>query len=128
RHVSSGRYEAFIRDRFCVSVCSDSERKSLILEGLPEDFQRVKPKIELYFRNKRSSGGEIVQIREHPDDRRKARLVYIRDEDLKKVLDKRIHKVDIKPHGSVEVTVKLPEDTRTKKIKPPVLPKPKPET
>lgn len=45
--------------------------------------------------------------------------------DLTKVLDKRIHKVDFKRHGSVEVTVKLPEDTKSKKIRPPVLPKPK---
>ncbi|XP_052464861.1 protein mono-ADP-ribosyltransferase PARP14-like [Carassius gibelio] len=103
------------------------EEKSLILEGLPDDFHRVKPKVELYFRNKRRSGGETLQIREHPDDKRKALLVYIRDEDLKKVLDKRIHKVDIKPHGSVEVTVKLPEETQIK-IKPQVLPKPRPET
>lgn len=43
------------------------------------------------------------------------------------MLDKRIHKVDLKPHGSVEVTVKLPEDTKIK-MKPQVLPKPKPET
>ncbi|XP_052421006.1 protein mono-ADP-ribosyltransferase PARP14 [Carassius gibelio] len=103
------------------------EEKSLILEGLPDDFHRVKAKVELYFRNKRRSGGETLQIREHPDDKRKALLVYIRDEDLKKVLDKKIHKVDIKPHGSVEVTVKLPEETQIK-IKPQVLPKPRPET
>lgn len=56
------------------------EEKSLILEGLPEDFHRVKAKIELYFKNKRRSGGEIVQIREHPDDKRKALLVYISEE------------------------------------------------
>lgn len=56
------------------------EEKSLILEGLPEDLDRVKPKIELYFRNKRRSGAEIEQIRPHPEDKRKALLVYIRDE------------------------------------------------
>ncbi len=60
-------------------VCTEMEEKSLILEGLPEDLDRIKPKIELYFRNKRRSGGEILQIREHPDKRR-ALLVYIRDE------------------------------------------------
>ncbi len=56
------------------------EEKRLILEGLPEDLDRIKPKIELYFRNKRRSGAEIVQIQPHPDDKRKALLVYIRDE------------------------------------------------
>ncbi|KAI2647983.1 Protein mono-ADP-ribosyltransferase PARP14 [Labeo rohita] len=103
------------------------EEKSLIVEGLPDDFDRVESKIQLYFKNKRRSGGEIVQIREHPDDKRKALLIYMKDEDLKKVLEKRIHKFDLKPHGSVEVTVKLREDTQIKKAKPPVLPKPKPE-
>ncbi|XP_056127362.1 protein mono-ADP-ribosyltransferase PARP14 [Rhinichthys klamathensis goyatoka] len=101
------------------------EEKSLILEGLPDDFDRVKSKVELYFKNKRRSGGEIEQIREHQDDKRKALLIYMREEDLKKVLDKRIHKVDFKSKGTVEVTVKLPEDTKSKKIKPQVLPKPK---
>ncbi|XP_043088018.1 protein mono-ADP-ribosyltransferase PARP14 [Puntigrus tetrazona] len=100
------------------------EEKSLVLEGLPEDFHRIKAKIELYFRNKRRSGGEISEIREHPDDKRKALLLYIKEEDLKKVLEKRIHKVDLKLHGSVELTVKLTEDTKIKKIKPQVLPKP----
>ncbi|XP_073701331.1 protein mono-ADP-ribosyltransferase PARP14 [Garra rufa] len=103
------------------------EDKSLVLEGLPDDFDRVKSKIELYFKNKRRSGGEIVQIREHPDDKRKALLIYMKDEDLKKVLEKKIHKFDIKKHGSVEVTVKLQEDKPIKKAKPAVLPKPKPE-
>ncbi|KAL0185130.1 hypothetical protein M9458_020826, partial [Cirrhinus mrigala] len=56
------------------------EEKSLILEGLPDDFNRVKSKIELYFKNKRRSGGEIVQIREHPDDKRKALMIYMTDE------------------------------------------------
>ncbi|XP_067264755.1 protein mono-ADP-ribosyltransferase PARP14-like [Chanodichthys erythropterus] len=97
----------------------------LILEGLPDDFDRVKSKVELYFKNKRRSGGEIVKIQEHQEDKRKALLIYIHEEDLKKVLDKRIHKVDFKRHGAVEVTVKLPEDTKSKKIRPPVLPKPK---
>lgn len=46
--------------------------------------------------------------------------------DMKKVLDKRIHKLDFKTHGSAEVTVKLPENcTSNKKMKPAVLPKPK---
>ncbi|KAL1267282.1 hypothetical protein QQF64_032645 [Cirrhinus molitorella] len=103
------------------------EEKGLVLEGLPDDFNRVKAKIQLYFKNKRRSGGEIVQIREHPDDKRKALLIYQKDEDLKKVLEKRTHKVDFKSHGSVEVTVKLQEDTQIKTAKPPLLPKPKPE-
>ncbi|KAG1944967.1 poly [ADP-ribose] polymerase [Pimephales promelas] len=101
------------------------EEKSLILEGLPDDFDRVKSKVELYFKNKRRSGGEIGEIREHQDDKRKALLIYMSEDDLKKVLDKRIHKVDFRSMGTVEVTVKRPEDTKSKKIKPQVLPKPK---
>lgn len=100
------------------------EEKSLVLEGLPADFDRVRSKLELYFRNKRRSGGEIVHIREHLEDKRKALLLYMRDDDLKKVLDKTVHKVNLKPHGSVELTVKLPEDPVVKKPKPAVLPKP----
>lgn len=127
------------------------EERSLILHDLPDDFDRVKSKLDLHFKNKRRSGGEVLQIREHPDDKRKARLIYVTEEgkkrescsytityqinlkrkrrkftfcfsDMKKVLDKRIHKLDFKTHGSVEVTVKLPED---KKMKPALLPKPK---
>lgn len=56
------------------------EEKSLILEGLPADFDRVKSKLELYFRNKRRSGGEIVQVREHHEDKRKALLIYMSDD------------------------------------------------
>ncbi|XP_056611144.1 protein mono-ADP-ribosyltransferase PARP14-like [Triplophysa dalaica] len=98
------------------------DERSLILHDLPDDFDRVKSKLDLHFKNKRRSGGEVLQIREHPDDKRKARLIYVTEEDMKKVLDKRIHKLDFKTHGSVEVTVKLPED---KKMKPELLPKPK---
>lgn len=52
----------------------------LILEGLPDDFDRVKSKVELYFKNKRRSGGEIVQIQEYQEDKRKALLIYIHEE------------------------------------------------
>lgn len=52
----------------------------LILEGLPDDFDRVKSKVELYFKNKRRSGGEIVQIQEHQEDKRKALLIYMNEE------------------------------------------------
>lgn len=56
------------------------EERSLILEGLPDDFDRVKSKVELYFKNKRRSGGEIVQIQEHQEDKRKALLIYMNEE------------------------------------------------
>lgn len=56
------------------------EERSLILEGLPDDFDRVKSKVELYFKNKRRSGGEIEQIREHKEDKRKALLIYMSEE------------------------------------------------
>ncbi|XP_051998490.1 LOW QUALITY PROTEIN: protein mono-ADP-ribosyltransferase PARP14-like [Xyrauchen texanus] len=104
------------------------EENSLILEGLPEDFDKVKSKLNLYFRNKRKSGAAIAQIQEHPEDKRKAILIYMNEEDLKKVLDKKTHKIDFKSQGTVEVTVKLPEETSRKKTKPAILPKPKPET
>lgn len=56
------------------------EERCLILEGLPDDLDRVKSKVELYFKNKRRSGGEIEQIREHQDDKRKALLIYMSEE------------------------------------------------
>ncbi|RXN38720.1 poly [ADP-ribose] polymerase 14-like protein [Labeo rohita] len=71
------------------------EEKSLIVEGLPDDFDRVESKIQLYFKNKRRSGGEIVQIREHPDDKRKALLIYMKDEDFKEIFGQKEHEFDI---------------------------------
>ena len=53
--------------------------KRLVLEGLPDDLDSVVPKLELYFRNKRRSGGEVIRIQEHPEDRRKALLIYPRE-------------------------------------------------
>lgn len=53
------------------------EEKTLVLEGLPGDLDLVRPKLELYFKNKRKSGGEVMQIREHPEDNRKALLIYL---------------------------------------------------
>ncbi|XP_073769497.1 protein mono-ADP-ribosyltransferase PARP14 isoform X4 [Danio rerio] len=85
------------------------EGRSLLLEGLPDDFHKLKPKLELYFRNKRRSGGEILHLREHEEDRRKALLDYLQEEDLQKVLDTRVHTVTLKGYGEVELTVKLPE-------------------
>lgn len=49
----------------------------MVLEGLPGDFELVRHKLELYFKNKRKSGGEVVQIKEHPEDKRKALLIYL---------------------------------------------------
>ncbi|XP_056322010.1 protein mono-ADP-ribosyltransferase PARP14-like isoform X2 [Danio aesculapii] len=88
---------------------SRMESRSLLLEGLPDDFHRLKPKLELYFRNKRRSGGEILNLREHEEDRRKALLDYSQEEDLQKVLDTRVHTVRFRGYGAVELTVKLPE-------------------
>ncbi|KAI4880407.1 hypothetical protein NFI96_019081, partial [Prochilodus magdalenae] len=96
--------------------------KTLVLEGLPDDLDPVRQKLELYFRNKRRSGGEVLQIQEHPEDKRKALLVYSHGEDVKKVLEKRNHKIDLKALGVAEVTVKpLEED----KVEPSTEPNPK---
>ncbi|XP_072542636.1 protein mono-ADP-ribosyltransferase PARP14 isoform X2 [Salminus brasiliensis] len=102
------------------------EDQTLELEGLPDDFHRVKPKLELYFKNRRRSGGEVLQIQEHPEDKRRAWLIYLDEGDLKKVLEKRVHKIGFKGLGDVEVTVKPLEDqsSAVKKMKPPVRPKP----
>ncbi|XP_066542681.1 protein mono-ADP-ribosyltransferase PARP14-like isoform X3 [Hoplias malabaricus] len=101
--------------------------KTLLLEGLPEDFNSVKSKLELYFKNKRRSGGEILHIKQHPEDKRKALLVYLNEADVKKVLEKRIHRIDFKAQGAVQLTVRLLEDQgpAEKNIKPHVLPKEK---
>lgn len=54
---------------------------TLILEGLPaDDFNNIKPKLDLYFKNKRRSGGEIAELRRHPTDDKKALLVYLQEE------------------------------------------------
>ncbi|KAM9486658.1 protein mono-ADP-ribosyltransferase PARP14 isoform 1-T1 [Clarias gariepinus] len=100
------------------------EEKSLLLEGLPGDLEQLRTKLELHFKNKRKSGGEVLQIREHPEDKRKALLIYQLDSDLNNVLKQGMHKIEFKGHGTVELTVK----PLNVKIKPPVLPKPKIET
>ncbi|XP_001920559.5 protein mono-ADP-ribosyltransferase PARP14 isoform X7 [Danio rerio] len=64
------------------------EGRSLLLEGLPDDFHKLKPKLELYFRNKRRSGGEILHLREHEEDRRKALLDYLQEEDVNSFMKK----------------------------------------
>ncbi|KAK1797640.1 hypothetical protein P4O66_008005, partial [Electrophorus voltai] len=87
--------------------------RTLILEGLPDYLDRVKSKLELYFKNKRRSGGEILQIREDPENKRKALLIYVNEMDLKKVLEKRVHRIDFKGIGVVELTVKLLQEQCT---------------
>ncbi|MBN3324776.1 PAR14 polymerase, partial [Atractosteus spatula] len=83
---------------------------SLLLEGLPDDFGCVRSKLDLYFKNKRKSGGEVLEIRHHPEDRRAAVLVYLEEEVKNKVLERGTHRVDLKTWGTVELRVKpLPE-------------------
>lgn len=53
--------------------------KTLVLEGLPDDLESLRSKLELYFKNKRRSGGEALRIQEHPEDTRKALLVYLEE-------------------------------------------------
>lgn len=81
----------------------------MVLEGLPADFQQLRTKLELYFKNKRKSGGEVVQVRADPEDRRRALLIYILDTDLNNVLKQGTHKIHLKPQGVVELTVKRKE-------------------
>ncbi|KAK6310022.1 hypothetical protein J4Q44_G00199030 [Coregonus suidteri] len=103
--------------------------KTVILEGLPDDLDKIRSKLDLYFKNKRRSGGEVLQIQDYPGDKKKALLVYLEDACLQKVLAKRDHKIDFKkPIGVVELQVKLKEDggeTKVKNVKPPLLPHPK---
>nr|XP_023678134.1 poly [ADP-ribose] polymerase 14-like isoform X2 [Paramormyrops kingsleyae] len=80
--------------------------KVLLLEGLPDQAASLKAKLELYFKNRRKSGGEVLEIQEHPNDRKKALLVYATDEDARKVLEKKIHAVDFKGLGKVDLIVK----------------------
>ncbi|XP_035630002.1 uncharacterized protein parp14rs3 isoform X2 [Oncorhynchus keta] len=102
--------------------------KTLVLEGLPDDIDKIRPKLDLHFKNKRKSGGETLQIQDYPGDKRKALLVYHEDAALQKVLDRKCHKIDFKiPFGVVELRVKLKEDgseTEVKRVKPPVFPRP----
>ncbi|XP_062861863.1 protein mono-ADP-ribosyltransferase PARP14 [Trichomycterus rosablanca] len=85
------------------------DEKTLILEGLPVELDMVRSKLELYFKNRRKSGGEVLQIREHPEDKQKALLVYTNENDFKTILKKGTHQIDFKPQGIVDLTVKLPE-------------------
>ncbi|XP_064182766.1 protein mono-ADP-ribosyltransferase PARP14 [Anguilla rostrata] len=102
------------------------EENILLLVGLPEDFASVKPKLELHFRNKRKSGGEVSEIRNYPNDTRKALLVYLEDEALQRVLEKGPHKVDFKALGVVELQVKSLEADDIAKVKMNPVPLPKP--
>ncbi|XP_036430878.1 protein mono-ADP-ribosyltransferase PARP14-like [Colossoma macropomum] len=98
--------------------------KKLLLEGLPDDLDCVIPKLELYFKNKKRSGGEAARIQEHPEDKRKALLVYLSEGDVQNVLA-RVHQLDFRDLGVAELTVKLQldEDVLAKKLKPPVRPR-----
>lgn len=53
--------------------------KTLVLEGLPDDIDKIRPKLDLHFKNKRKSGGETLQIQDYPGDKKKALLVYLED-------------------------------------------------
>uniref|UniRef100_A0A8C4SF24 Poly [ADP-ribose] polymerase n=1 Tax=Erpetoichthys calabaricus TaxID=27687 RepID=A0A8C4SF24_ERPCA len=81
--------------------------KSLLLQvrGLPDNFEAVESKLQLYFMNKRKSGGEVLEIRRHPTDNRKALLVYEDDTGRNKVLSKEAHHVDFKNFGTVKLFV-----------------------
>ncbi|XP_036426976.1 LOW QUALITY PROTEIN: protein mono-ADP-ribosyltransferase PARP14-like [Colossoma macropomum] len=103
--------------------------KKLLLEGLPDDLDCVIPKLELYFKNKKRSGGEAARIQEHPEDKRKALLVYLSEGDAQNVLA-RVHQLDFRDLGVVKLTIKEQEDkdVPAKKVKPSVRPRRKRET
>ncbi|XP_036430864.1 uncharacterized protein LOC118810864 [Colossoma macropomum] len=103
--------------------------KTLVLEGLPHDLDSVRTTLALYFQNKRRSGGEAARIQQHPEDERKALLVYLSGGGSQQVLSKRTHQVDFKDVGAVQLTVKLLGDSNVQaNSKPPILPKPKLKT
>ncbi|XP_033862092.3 protein mono-ADP-ribosyltransferase PARP14-like [Acipenser ruthenus] len=89
----------------------------LVVENLPDTFDSIKPKLALYFQNKRRSGGEVLEIRDHPEDKRKALLLYKDAEAKNKVLAKGIHKVDFKQLGVVGLQVRPFEDAQNE-VKP----------
>ncbi|MGH0151153.1 UNVERIFIED_CONTAM: hypothetical protein FKN15_042096 [Acipenser sinensis] len=89
----------------------------LVVENLPDTFDSIKPKLALYFQNKRRSGGEVLEIRDHPEDKRKALLLYKDEEAKKKVLAKGVHEVDFKQLGVVGLQVRPFEDAQNE-VKP----------
>ncbi|XP_062313703.1 protein mono-ADP-ribosyltransferase PARP14 isoform X2 [Osmerus eperlanus] len=102
-------------------------QKRLILEGLPDDLHQVRLRLDLYFKNKRRSGGEVLDILDYPGDKRKALLVYQDDGVMQKVLSKGKHQIDFKePLGVIELHVKLEKDNQAevKQVKPKTLPRP----
>ncbi|XP_028846983.1 protein mono-ADP-ribosyltransferase PARP14 isoform X2 [Denticeps clupeoides] len=92
--------------------------KTLLLEGLPDDLDKIKPKLELYFRNKRRSGEEVREIRSHPTDARKALLVYLENDAWDRVLRREPHTVPLSDFGPVQVRVKPLEDEAPSAKKP----------
>ncbi|XP_041120245.1 protein mono-ADP-ribosyltransferase PARP14 [Polyodon spathula] len=89
----------------------------LVVENLPDTFDSIKLKLALYFQNKRRSGGEVLEIRDHPEDKRKALLLYKDEEAKHKVLAKGIHEVDFKQLGVVKLQVRPFEDAQNE-VKP----------
>ncbi|XP_063069031.1 uncharacterized protein LOC134460584 [Engraulis encrasicolus] len=101
----------------------------LELGGLPDECSKIGQRLESYFKIKRKSGGIITELRKHPTDDKKALLVYLKEQDAKKVLDKGVHKINIKDIGEVELTVKPYNDEEdvsmpVGKKPPPVAPHP----
>ncbi|CAL8267046.1 unnamed protein product [Lota lota] len=92
--------------------------KTLILEGLTADLdEQIKLKLALYFKNKRRSGGEILELHADPTDKRRVALVYVDDEVRNKVLSKKTHQVDLKGSlGVVTLHVTLPEDVKSEPV------------
>ncbi|XP_049341127.1 protein mono-ADP-ribosyltransferase PARP14-like [Astyanax mexicanus] len=100
------------------------DETTLVLEGLPVDFDSVVQNLESYFKDKEKSGGQAVRIVENPEDKRKALLLYNDGGDAQKVLSN-VHNLKFNDLGSVELRVKMQEraNAETSTVKPPLPPR-----
>ncbi|KAM3862355.1 protein mono-ADP-ribosyltransferase PARP14 [Diretmus argenteus] len=87
-------------------------RQTIVLEGLPDDLDRVRAKLDLYFQNKRRSGGEILELQEDPTDKRRALLVYNDGAEMEKVCAKKVHDHGISVVGYNQTAVERNLDPR----------------
>ncbi|XP_043930817.1 protein mono-ADP-ribosyltransferase PARP14-like [Protopterus annectens] len=86
--------------------------KYFLLEvgGLPDDLTiSTKSRLELYFSNKRRSGGDECEVKEHPNKKRKV-LIYYKTQEARERVLRKTHDLEFKEYGTVRLQVQPFED------------------
>ncbi|XP_007901242.1 poly(ADP-ribose) polymerase family member 14-related sequence 1 isoform X2 [Callorhinchus milii] len=74
------------------------------------DAKLLKNKLQLYFQSpKRSNGGDCIVEYENPS-KTEAVVRFVNDDVRSHVLEKKVHKLDLQKKGTIQLTVKLPQD------------------